>query len=132
MSARVAGFLLDGGLVELLAIVVFTAFVLIAPIAISATLVLAVRQRTRRLGLLMLAFGVFGYACVVIGVALRIRVYPLFLLYDVPAGWITTSLLDGLAGFTAFIIFAVMFYFRSPIGLTKHSSEPPTGEKIST
>jgi hypothetical protein len=120
----------------LLPLLTLVSFTLAGPVAIASSVYFVMRRRTRRLGLLMLVSGIAGYVCVAAAVALRIRVYPRYPLYGAsPPGWldtITTSLIDGLSGFTAFAIFAVMFHFRSPMGLTKRSSEPPTGVKIST
>ena len=93
-------------------------FMVAGPVLLVIVLIVALRKSTRRLGVAMLISGVVGYVCTASAVALRIRVYPRLEGYGYPANWIANSLIDGLAGFTAFVIFALMLY-RSQMGLTK-------------
>src|SRR2546421_2221707 len=110
---------------ELLPFLTLVCFALAAPVSIGFSVYFTLRRRTRRLGLFMLASGVVGFFCLAATAALRIRVYPRFPSYGTSADWLVTCVFCGLAGFSAFVVFALMFYFRSPSGLTKRWSEPP-------
>jgi hypothetical protein len=93
-------------------------FMVAGPVSFIVVLTVALNKRTRRLGVAMLISGVAGYICTASAVAFRIRAYPLFQGYGYPANWIANSLLCGLAGFTAFVIFALMISY-SHMGLAK-------------
>jgi hypothetical protein len=105
--------------------VALVCFTLAGPGAIFFSVYFTFRRGTRQLGLLMLVSGVVGFFCLAAAAALRIRVYPRYPLYGTSPDWLVTSVLCGLAGFTAGALIARMFYFRSPTGLTKRWSEPP-------
>jgi hypothetical protein len=92
-------------------------FMLAGPVLFVVVLIFALRKPTRRLGVSMLISGVAGYVCTVSAIALRIRVYSQFKGYGYPANWIANSVIVGLAGFTAFVIFAAVIY-HSRRGLT--------------
>ena len=100
------------------AAVMLFCFMVAGPMLLVIVLIIALRKRTRRLGVAMLISGVAGYVCTAGAVALRIRVCSSFQGLGYPANWIANSLAVGLAGFTVFVIFALMIYYFHR-GLTK-------------
>ena len=90
----------------LLPLLAFLCFVIAGPISAATALVLALRPRTRHVGLLMLVSGTAGFCCVSVAAAFRIWSNT----HQPPS--ITISVLFGLAGFAAFVAVAMLFHFR--------------------
>src|SRR5882724_13407074 len=112
----------DPMLVPLFPLFAFLGFVVASPIFLVTALVLALRDRSRHVGVLMLRSGAGGFFCIAAGATLRTWSKA----HQLPS--IEALVAFGLAGFTAFVTVAMLFHWRSRQE-PNQALEPTTGRR---
>jgi len=107
MNALAAFIRVDPIVVPLFPLVAFIGFVVAAPILLVTALVLALRDRSRHVGVLMLRSGAGGFLCIAAAATLRTWSKA----HQLPS--IEALVAFGLAGLTAFVTVAMLFHWRS-------------------
>jgi hypothetical protein len=122
MSSLAAFIRFDPILVPLFPLLAFLGFVVAAPVLLVTALILALRDRSRHVGLLMLRSGAVGFFCMAAAATFRTGSKA----HQLPS--IEALVAFGLAGFTAFVTVAMLFHWRSR-QRPNQSLEPTAGRR---